>query len=679
MNKRIKGMTIALVVLILILFFYFIYNISGRNDKVDNLTQLIESTISFEIENYDQETKDSIKKELKEILESSLNDDKIIKANVILANIYMEEKNNEEAEKCLNKAVKYISNYNDTKVKGLIYFTYSRLYLFNNEYKKSEVMFEKMKEIYKDKEDELIIAFSANIAIDLLEEPNGKNKAIKVYEEALDIAKRINYNEIENLYFRIGVVYWYADMYIESMEAKLEAINIAESKGLTTLVAKIYIDIGVDYLYQEEYAEAISYLSKGLSYINVTNDEEARNENYALINLCEAYTRMGSFEEAKKYFNILENSINNREESANKEDYLTFMYLDRADLESEMGNPKKALELLDLANSRYESRLQFTFLDFDVELAEEYGDAYYKLGDYEKSLEYHKQLEKLVKEREITYLEENTYIKIHDAYKAIGNDLEALKYLGKSYNIMKENSSKKNIQYAQYLINKFESDKNEEEIYELNKFKHNVSIVILALTLILTVILVCTYAIYKKNIEINRLNKLFKELSVTDFITKIQNRRFLDAYLEENWSIYKARNMMISFMMIDVDYFKKYNDNYGHQKGDEALINVAEAIKKSSRNSDIIARYGGEEFILILLDTDKNVSINIANRIMANLHDLNIEHEYSEVSDRLTTSIGICTGKIVENEEYPDYIKIADEALYMSKDNGRNRYTILEK
>ncbi|MCC3670095.1 GGDEF domain-containing protein [Terrisporobacter mayombei] len=171
---------------------------------------------------------------------------------------------------------------------------------------------------------------------------------------------------------------------------------------------------------------------------------------------------------------------------------------------------------------------------------------------------------------------------------------------------------------------------------------------------------------------------MFKNLSVTDPLTNMANRRALDEFLAWNWVLYKETKMPISFMMIDIDFFKLYNDNYGHLKGDEVLILVASYINASCEKGDFVARYGGEEFIVIMLNKDKKEAMKNANNIMQNIYHLNIKHEFSSVSDRLTLSMGITTAHIGTTKEYEDYIKKADEALYEAKQYGRNKYIFIE-
>jgi diguanylate cyclase (GGDEF)-like protein len=131
----------------------------------------------------------------------------------------------------------------------------------------------------------------------------------------------------------------------------------------------------------------------------------------------------------------------------------------------------------------------------------------------------------------------------------------------------------------------------------------------------------------------------------------------------------------LSLILFDVDYFKRYNDCYGHQAGDACLIQVAQAAKEgSSRSADLVARYGGEEFVIILPNTDRKGAIAIAERIQKSLRAKAIPHERSDVSEIVSISLGI-TSVIPSSDRSPEMlISKADEALYVAKQQGRDRY-----
>jgi diguanylate cyclase (GGDEF)-like protein len=134
----------------------------------------------------------------------------------------------------------------------------------------------------------------------------------------------------------------------------------------------------------------------------------------------------------------------------------------------------------------------------------------------------------------------------------------------------------------------------------------------------------------------------------------------------------------LSLLMIDVDLFKNYNDTYGHSKGDIYLKTITEVIKKNLlRADDFVARYGGEEFVVVLPNTSENGARMVADRLLESVRERNITHEASNVASYITISIGATTGFVQHTYTGDDYIKQADKAMYISKQNGRNRYTYL--
>jgi diguanylate cyclase (GGDEF)-like protein len=158
-----------------------------------------------------------------------------------------------------------------------------------------------------------------------------------------------------------------------------------------------------------------------------------------------------------------------------------------------------------------------------------------------------------------------------------------------------------------------------------------------------------------------------------DALTNIHNRRFFDESMMRILSSLSRAGGVLSVMMIDVDYFKKYNDTYGHGAGDECLVKVADVLSQSvSRADDFVARYGGEEFVVVMPNTVKEGAIAIADKILENIRECKILHESSEVADHVTVSIGVTTGKVTQFHTPDSFVQKADEMLYLSKKNGRN-------
>lgn len=168
--------------------------------------------------------------------------------------------------------------------------------------------------------------------------------------------------------------------------------------------------------------------------------------------------------------------------------------------------------------------------------------------------------------------------------------------------------------------------------------------------------------------------KRVEELLITDGLTGIYNRRFFNESLPRAINTAKRDRKYFSFLMMDIDHFKQYNDTYGHQEGDHVLIEVAKAIKSSlKRSSDMCFRLGGEEFGVIFESLDPLEAYDIANTIRENVQNLKIAHKKSSTSEYVTISIGLVTKKSTENLVDDEIYKEADNYLYKAKESGRNR------
>ena len=175
-----------------------------------------------------------------------------------------------------------------------------------------------------------------------------------------------------------------------------------------------------------------------------------------------------------------------------------------------------------------------------------------------------------------------------------------------------------------------------------------------------------------------RNNMILDEKVHFDALTGIYNRRFLDDNIKRIINTLSRSHGSLSVMMLDIDYFKKYNDTYGHSMGDECLKSVAKALSETGRADDCVIRYGGEEFVILLPNTDKAGAGITAQRLLESVRALEIPHINSDIADYVTISIGATTVRVKLNHLYMNYIERADEALYVSKDTGRNKYTHLK-
>ena len=176
----------------------------------------------------------------------------------------------------------------------------------------------------------------------------------------------------------------------------------------------------------------------------------------------------------------------------------------------------------------------------------------------------------------------------------------------------------------------------------------------------------------------NTIQDLFTEANY-DALTGIYNRRFMESKFHDVMDFLSRSGGSLSVLMIDIDYFKKYNDTYGHEKGDICLKAIAQTLADTiPRANDFVARYGGEEFVVVLPNTDKAGAYVIAEKMLENVRMLNIPHANSAITQYVTISIGVTTCRVTYTQSWEEYLKCADEALYMSKKNGRNLYTYLD-
>ncbi|HYX13543.1 MAG TPA: diguanylate cyclase [Nostoc sp.] len=172
------------------------------------------------------------------------------------------------------------------------------------------------------------------------------------------------------------------------------------------------------------------------------------------------------------------------------------------------------------------------------------------------------------------------------------------------------------------------------------------------------------------NEELQRLSTI----ATTDFLTQVANRRRFEEYLDIEWRRMTRSQQPLSLILVDVDFFKSYNDTYGHLMGDRCLSKIAKAIKDVvQRPANLVARYGGEEFAVILSNTDIFGAAHIAEKICFAVRKLAIPHKNSQVSSYVTVSAGLATVIPIFNFNFQNIIVAADKALYQAKAAGRDR------
>nr|WP_224095215.1 diguanylate cyclase [Nostoc sp. MS1] len=190
-----------------------------------------------------------------------------------------------------------------------------------------------------------------------------------------------------------------------------------------------------------------------------------------------------------------------------------------------------------------------------------------------------------------------------------------------------------------------------------------------------------TNQLAQTNKALKLANSQLEKLSKLDGLTKIANRRCFDEFLEREWNRLQRSGNYLSLIIFDIDYFKAYNDNYGHLAGDKCLIQIARAAQSVlKRPTDLIARYGGEEFIVLLPNTNESGATKVAKLIHKSIEELKIPHKRKNgIEDFVTVSLGVASQVPIIRTSPQELINAADQALYKAKEQGRNRWVCAAK
>ena len=170
------------------------------------------------------------------------------------------------------------------------------------------------------------------------------------------------------------------------------------------------------------------------------------------------------------------------------------------------------------------------------------------------------------------------------------------------------------------------------------------------------------------NLQLQEANQKLEIMSMTDGLTGVINRLSFETIMQDEWNRCKRHAIPLSLIMADIDFFKEFNDHYGHQAGDRCIRQIAEVLTGCARrSSDKVARYGGDEFAVILPHTDKDDALNLADQIRKGVEEKAVPHSLSRVSDRVTISLGINSVIPSDETSIDEFIRSTDKALYLAK------------
>lgn len=495
------------------------------------------------------------------------------------------------------------------------------------------------------------------IASIFLENQEDNKQGARLLEEYVINVKGLKAESKVRLYGNIGQLYSIAGDYSAALQYCWRGLEFLESSPLipnhSKYMSKFFAVLGDNAYGLEQYQAAIEYYEQSLEIFRKREDDHlVADASLALVNEGTAYLELGQH---KKVLSVLEelDELIPKLPEAQKDDIQILrgnlraqLYIDESNLEQAEYELETAKELLNTDDVEYS-------LNKDVYLDYSYARWYKEQGRFDEALELYQQIVRCSADAGLG-LEKNAYSDMADIYMQENNTDAYIATREQYVKVIELKNQQLSTDYIEY------SEKI-HQYYSLTE-QHQIRKIIITVISVIGIIILA---------DIVFLLIKWRKKSYTDHMSRLYNREYLTGYMKKNKK--KLAGKPLSLLMIDIDYFKQYNDYYGHVQGDKGIKALAEILSESVRKKDLVIRYGGEEMLVILQETTADCAKDIAERVRKNLADKHISHEKSEVSDRLTVSMGIYT-VYYNGEDIFELIEKADELLYQAKRKGRDCY-----
>lgn len=447
----------------------------------------------------------------------------------------------------------------------------------------------------------------------------------------------------------IGIAYFYNSMYEEALKYLLKALNLVEELKDDFLLSCVLNNIGEVFRESAKFDNALEYYYRALK-ISSDNNMKA-NEASIFCNIGEVYYLEGEYDKALEYFTKSYELIMDGKdmvilgEAENKLGKVHSVNENYSKAEEYFFN---ALRHLDAVNNK------FYAIDVLVNIANlpVHKDSNKPLYYFEKAIQYAEETNSKKKLSEV-------YKTIADHYEKIDNFKDALEYFKKYYLINQEIMTSS-------IGNKLEIIKIElDHIKENHKFE-KIKMINQRLEMEITN--------QRNELEkIQKINEILEKSALEDDLTGVPNRRYINYCLNKTWEESLSQSETIALFMIDIDNFKKYNDYWGHSKGDECLIKIANCLNAlQTKRNDIFGRYGGEEFIYFAKCINYDQATELGYLIRSKVEELYLNYLVDNKSFMITISVGGVFGQISDFSNIPEMLQIADKELYRAKSMGRN-------
>jgi len=462
--------------------------------------------------------------------------------------------------------------------------------------------------------------------------------------------------------------------------------------------------LGVNYFYFGKYEQSFAYFNKGLAIARDIGDQFI--EAVTLNNIGEIHRQLEQYGEALVYYEealAISESLHNMSNIAtillnmghiynrlNQSTKALVNYQESLKYSRELGDKILLGQALNNIGKVYEKlqddQLALQYYRDSLNLLEECGNKFYSIDvmvsfgklfinqNQDKGLAYLRQALSLAEE----LFAENEGAKIHallsSYYEARQDFAKALHHFQKYSAIDKKVRDEKLTENLKLVATEFRVDqmRKETEIFRLKNIELNNKNEEIAKNAQL--LSIANQELTKLHEQLKEANQRLKHLSIIDEVTGIPNRRCLDDTLKREWTRCLREGKSLSLILVDIDHFKLYNDNYGHLRGDICLRKVARALESVlKRSSDFVGRFGGEEFAAILANTDYDNATKVAEQMRKCIEELKIVHEQSSTFPYITISLGVATIKPTLKASFRGLISAADKKMYQAKSQGRNQ------
>ncbi|MBQ1994480.1 MAG: GGDEF domain-containing protein [Lachnospiraceae bacterium] len=478
-------------------------------------------------------------------------------------------------------------------------------------------------------------------------------------------------------YYHMAMINYYLNDGKLFLETIPTAIRYLEESGQWDLLARSYNILGITAFNRGNEPIALDYYFNGLSYCRKYDIPEVR----VILNVnCGAlYLRSGCYSDARKYLNMAKDYMESNTQHEQYHTYMMCIYVNLARCETKESNFAQAQEYFDIIENKHIS--ESGYLD-QLGLLCAKADFYHCKKDFA-------QRDKCITQIDNALCDDITLMDIFDELymhakllfdcgkdEEFWNLIDTIEPMVKSVNITYMLLKELALKIKYYRTHKISADylKSAGLYFELSERHEEESKNMVMNILNLRSSLEDANEARRKA---EKENKILSVKSETDQLTSLFNRFKLNDYLDEAFAYCIKNNCTMAIEMLDIDYFKEFNDNYGHHAGDKCLKAVADSLSyMAQKHNGFAARYGGDEFVIIYLDIDLQTAEAYSKELKEIIKSKSIIHEYSEVDSLVTISQGICCDIPLRKNKVFDYLYAADDFLYKTKEAGKNGYTV---